>query len=76
MLDMVPANKIFGFGGDYRYPELSYAHLVMARRNIATVLTERVERRTFTEEEAAEIGRWMLRDNPARLFSPRTKPSP
>ena len=76
MLDMVPANKIFGFGGDYRYPELSYAHLVMARRNIATVLTERVERRTFTEEEAAEIGRWMLRDNPARLFSPRTTSSP
>ena len=31
------------FGGDYRYPELSYAHLVMARRNIATVLAARVE---------------------------------
>ena len=74
MLDMVPANKIFGFGGDYRYPELSYAHLVMARRNIATVLAERVEAGTFTEEEAAEIGRWLLLDNPARLFSPKSEP--
>ena len=68
MLDMVPANKIFGFGGDYRYPELSYAHLVMARRNIAQVLAERVEARNVTETEAAEVGRWMLVDNPARLY--------
>jgi glucuronate isomerase len=68
MLDMVPANKIFGFGGDYRYPELSYAHLVMARRNIAQVLAERVEARNVTETEATELGRWMLVDNPARLY--------
>jgi glucuronate isomerase len=71
MLDAVPANKLFGFGGDYRYPELSYAHLVIARRNIATVLSDRVEAGTCTEEEAAELGRWILRDNPAALFSPK-----
>jgi hypothetical protein len=68
MLDMVPANKIFGFGGDYRYPELSYAHLVIARRNIAQVLAERVEAKTCTEDEAVELGRWLLVDNPARMF--------
>jgi hypothetical protein len=68
MLDMVPANKIFGFGGDYRYPELSYAHLVMARRNIAQVLAERVESKMMTETEAAQVGRWLLADNPARVF--------
>lgn len=71
MLDMVPPNKIFGFGGDYRYPELSYAHLVMARRNIATVLAERVESRRCSETEAVELGRWLMLDNAARLFSPR-----
>jgi predicted TIM-barrel fold metal-dependent hydrolase len=69
MLDSVPANKIFGFGGDYRYPELSYAHLVMARRNIATVLADRVEKGGFKEEEAAGIARWLLHDNPASLFA-------
>ena len=68
MLDSVPANKIFGFGGDYRYPELSYAHLVMARKNIARVLAERVEDSAMTEEEAAEMAKWLLHDNPARLF--------
>lgn len=71
MLDTVPANKIFGFGGDYRYPELSYAHLVMARRNIVQTLAERVEAHMCTEEEAATVGRWLLHDNPARLFSPK-----
>jgi glucuronate isomerase len=69
MLDSVPASKIMGYGGDYRYPELSYAHLVMARRNIAQVLAERVEAGRNTEEEAARIGRWLMADNPARLFS-------
>jgi hypothetical protein len=71
MLDSVPANKIFGFGGDYRYPELSYAHLVMARRNIAKVLAERVEDGAWTETEALDVARWLLHDNPARLFVKR-----
>ena len=71
MLDSVPANKIFGFGGDYRYPELSYAHLVMARRNIARVLSERVADGACTETEAVDIARWLLHDNPARMFLKR-----
>jgi hypothetical protein len=68
MLDSVPANKIFGFGGDYRYPELSYAHLVMAKRNITRVLAERVEGGACTEIEAVQTAKWLLHDNPARLF--------
>lgn len=69
MLDLVPANKILGFGGDYRYPELSYAHLVMARRNIAAVLAARVERQNFGMAEAVDLGRRVLHDNPARVFT-------
>lgn len=72
MLETVPVNKILGFGGDYRYPELSYAHLVMARRNIARVLTEKVEEGLFEEDEAAEVARLLLADNAARLFPPKS----
>jgi predicted TIM-barrel fold metal-dependent hydrolase len=75
MLDSVPVNKLFGFGGDYRYPELSYAHLVMARQNIARVLAERTEDGQNTEEEAGKIGRMLLADNPARLFTRDKSPS-
>jgi uncharacterized protein len=67
-LDTVPVNKILGFGGDYRFPELTYAHASMARRNIAAVLASRVEEGTWTEREAVDLGRMLLRDNPARLF--------
>jgi hypothetical protein len=67
-LETVPANKIFGFGGDYRYPELSYAHAKMARRNIAQVLAEKTAGGFCTEDEAVELGRMLLHDNPAALF--------
>lgn len=69
-LETVPVNKIMGFGGDYRYPELTYAHLQMARHNIARVLAEKAEERFCTEDEALAIGRALLADNPARIFPP------
>ncbi|MCP5117389.1 MAG: amidohydrolase family protein [bacterium] len=69
-LETVPVNKIFGYGGDYRYPELSYAHLVMARRNIAEVLTEKVDEGFCSEDEAVEIATLILRDNGERVFKP------
>ncbi len=72
-LETVPVNKIFGFGGDYRYPELSYAHAKMARRNIVRVLAEKTENGDCNEQEALEIARLLLHDNPAQLFSPSEK---
>ncbi|QOY90101.1 amidohydrolase family protein [Paludibaculum fermentans] len=73
LIDTVPLNKILGFGGDYRYVELSYAHAVMARRNVAQVLAEKVQSREMTEAEALNAARLILHDNAARLF-PRPKP--
>jgi predicted TIM-barrel fold metal-dependent hydrolase len=67
-LETVPLNKIMGFGGDYNFAELSYAHAKMARRNIAQVLAENVEAGTHTEDDAVEIGRMLLCDNPLSLF--------
>ena len=68
MLETVPANKIFGYGGDYRYPELSYAHAKIARRNMAQVLAEKAQERFCTESESLELARMMLHDNPDALF--------
>jgi predicted TIM-barrel fold metal-dependent hydrolase len=69
-LETIPVNKIFGFGGDYRYPEFSYAHLKMAKRDIARVLAEKTESGFCSEDEAVEIGTMLLRDNASKLFSP------
>lgn len=63
MLDCVPLNKIHGFGGDFIFVEGTYAHAVMARREITRVLCEKVEAGRFTESMAQEAARMLLRDN-------------
>ena len=68
MLDTVPANKIHGFGGDYIFVEGAYAHAVMARREIARVLCEKVEEGRFSESHAVDVGRMLLRDNAIENF--------
>lgn len=68
-LDVVPVNKIIGWGGDYWMSlEKVYGHLVMARENIAEVLAGRIERGLMTEQRALEVARMILRDNPAHLY--------
>jgi hypothetical protein len=73
MLETVPANKLFGYGGDYRYPELSYAHAKMACRNISQVMTEKVEEGFCSETEARQLTRMLLHDNPDHMFGWRRR---
>lgn len=75
-LESVPLNKILGFGGDYKYPELSYGHAKMARRSIAQVLAVKVESGFCNEQEAFEIGKMLLYENAARLFAWREGKAP
>ena len=69
-LDLVPVNKVLGFGGDYqnRTVSLTFGHLAMARQHMAEVLAERVEAGTMAVERACEILRLWLSDNPRRLY--------
>jgi len=69
-LDEVPANKIMGFGGDYLFVEGVYGHAVIAKENIARVLAEKVNEGSYTMNEAKKYARWLLRENPERLFFP------
>jgi predicted TIM-barrel fold metal-dependent hydrolase len=68
-IDMVPINKILGFGGDYGRPvEKIYGHLVMAREDIATVLGRRVDREQMSVDEAVVIANKWLWENPKNLY--------
>ena len=69
MMETAPVNKILGFGGDYFYAEMSYAHSRMARS--AQVLSEKVESDLCSEDEALEIAQMLPHDNPASLFPRR-----
>ena len=73
-LDTVPANKIIGFGGDYRVVEGVYGHVMMARENIAHTLAEKVEYDGYTIEEASFLAERLLRGNALELFFPKGLP--
>jgi hypothetical protein len=67
-LDIVPVNRIIGFGGDCGIAELAYAHSVMARRAVAQVLALKVESRAFSEDQAVALAQRLLHDNGTGLF--------
>lgn len=68
VLETVPLNKVHGFGGDYFMVEGSYGHSVIARREIARVLAEKVEDGWFTEEQALSAAGRLLRENALENF--------
>ncbi len=67
-LDAVPANKISAFGGDYLFVDGVYGHQALARENVAKALAIKVDDGCFDVERAKEICRWLLFDNPRRIF--------
>jgi hypothetical protein len=69
IIDLVPANKITAFGGDYRVAvQKVYGHLVMAREAVAAAMARRVEADDLNREEALRLARLWLCDNPAWIY--------
>jgi predicted TIM-barrel fold metal-dependent hydrolase len=68
-IDLIPANKLLAFGGDYGLPvEKVYGHLTMARQDIAKVLANRIVENQMTEDQALELARRWFWDNPKELY--------
>lgn len=67
-VDLVPMNKIFGFGGDYMVAEKIYGHLVLARQNIAAVFARKMDENGMSRERAAAWLRALLFDNPNTVY--------
>ena len=68
MIECVPVNKIFAFGGDSQTLEQAIGHLEIARENCATVLAEKVLDGKFSEAEAIEFAKRILRTNSVEFF--------
>lgn len=69
IIDTVPVNKVFGFGGDFNMDvENVYGHLVMARETIADALSERIAKGHIDMEGAKHIAKLWLQDNPTRFY--------
>lgn len=67
-IDLVPAERLLGFGSDVGSPEFVYAHLVMARSCLADVLAEKVQRDFLSETVALDLVQMMLHDNGVALY--------
>lgn len=67
-IDLVPMNKVFGFGGDYSVIEKVYGHLTLARRDIARALAARVDAGDLTMARARAWIQAILHDNPAEVY--------
>ena len=69
LIDIIPSNKIFGFGGDYLFVEGTYAAQKIARQALLEVLYDRVACKYFTFEEAIEFAEKVLYKNPKSVYS-------
>lgn len=68
-IDLVPVNKIIGFGGDNcDGPEKTYGVRRLTFENIARAFALRVARRQMTESRALQICRAWLYENPKRIY--------
>ena len=67
-IDLVPMNKVFGFGGDLSVVEKVYGHLILARRDIARALASKMETDGMSLERAKAWAQAIMFDNPKRVF--------
>ena len=63
-----PANKILTFGGDYNIVELVLGHSLIARQGIALALSELVEERWISLNDALELVDPIMHGNAQRIF--------
>ena len=67
-LELMPASKIFAFGGDYCFVEGACSHAKFARYNVTKVLADKVDDGYFTLEDAKKVADRILRENAKEFF--------
>ncbi len=67
-MDLIPRNKVLGFGGDYQVVEKVYGHLVLARENIASALADKIEQGAVSRQSASSWARALLWENPRAVY--------
>jgi hypothetical protein len=69
-LDLLPWNKVLGFGGDHgnRTAVFTFGHLLLARRNLTHVLAAAVRDGRMLATDAERLLRAWLVDTPRELY--------
>ncbi|MCS6859030.1 MAG: amidohydrolase [Abditibacteriales bacterium] len=68
MIHAAPANKLFAFGGDTRYPNAAAAYAMQARRWLTRALQAEVDEGLLTERAAMALATRFMRTNQEECF--------
>ena len=68
LIEIIPSNKIFGFGGDYIFIEGLYGSHKLARRAITDLLYKKIKENYFTFKKAIDFARKILLTNPGSIY--------
>jgi hypothetical protein len=68
LIEIIPSNKILGFGGDYVFVEGMYGAQQLARKTISETLHNKVQEGYFTLEQAIGFAEKILYSNPSYLY--------
>ena len=68
IVDLIPRNKVHGFGGDFIDVERIYGHRAMMNETMSAALAAKAADGTLSPEKARLWARSMLVDNPAAFY--------
>ena len=68
VIETVPLNKIFAFGGDNVIIECTYGALKIAKKCIANMLYKKIKEKYFTFDQAIEVAEKILYLNPKSVY--------
>ena len=66
--EILPSNKVFGFGGDYKLVECIYGAQKAAKKAIAGLVYKKVKEKYFSLEEGIGYSRKILYENPLSFY--------
>jgi len=64
----IDIDDISAFGGDYKYIDGIYGHLMLAKQNVAKALSIKIGEGLFGFDEAKRIARMFFYNNPKKIF--------
>jgi len=67
-IEIVPASKIFAWGGDHGNIDQSYASLMLAKELVADVLAEKVSANYFGEGDALDVAERIMGGNAMEVY--------
>jgi len=67
-VDLLPRNKVIGFGGDYGIVEKVFGHLTLARENISRALSQKVTEGAISDKAARKWAQALLYNNPIEAY--------